>query len=142
LEAAHRQAAEPAPSEPAIIPVGPAFDMAAIYAEVKRRAVNDPELLAVIMRRPEIQITVTRHTIQTDDSKLDGMLAVLISEGFFDDGATGNAAYDELKRRGKSVAKPSVYKVLNALAGKGFVTREASGYRVVSGMKVNILDAA
>ena len=118
-------------------------DMTAIYAEVKRRALSDPELLAVILRRPAIQVTVTRHTIQTSDDKLDGMLAILISEGFFDDGATGNAAFDELKRRGKSVAKPSVYRVADQLAEKGFLTKEPSGgYRAVSGMKVNILDAA
>ncbi|MBS0251475.1 MAG: ATP-binding protein, partial [Proteobacteria bacterium] len=64
------------------------FDMAAIYAEVKRRAVTDPELLAVIMRRPAIQVTVQRHTIQTSEDKTDGMLAILISEGFFDNVAT------------------------------------------------------
>jgi hypothetical protein len=109
---------------------------------VKRRAVADPALLAVIMRRPEIQVTVTRHTIQTDDSKTDGMLAVLISEGFFDNIATGNAAFDELKRRGKAVAKPTIYRVADQLAEKGFLTKEPNGYRAVNGMKVNILDAA
>jgi hypothetical protein len=135
-----------ASSQVASVPAGApaaALDMASIYTEVKRRAMNDPELLAVLMRRPEIQVTVARHTINTDDSKLDGMLAVLISEGFFDDGATGNAAYDELKRRGKAVAKPSVYRVADQLAEKGFLTKETSGgYKAVTGMKVNILDAA
>lgn len=122
---------------------GGQLDIGAIYAEVKRRAVADPELLAVIMRRPAIQVTVTRHTIQTSDDKIDGMLAILISEGFFDDGATGNAAFEELKRRGKSVAKPSVYRAADGLAEKGFLTKEASGgYQAVKGMKVNILDAA
>ena len=140
LEAAHQtSSAGPPSSEPATIS---AIDMGAIYAYVKHRATNDPELLAVIMRRPEIQVAVTRHTIHTDDSKLVGMLAILISEGFFDSGATGNAAYDELKRRGKSVAKPSVYRVADQLAEKGFLTKEASGYRAVADMKVNILDAA
>jgi hypothetical protein len=140
LEAAHQaSSAGPPSSEPATIP---ATDMDAIYAYVKHRAITDPDLLAVIMRRPEIQVTVKRHTIQMDDSKLDGMLAVLLNEGFFDNGATGNAAYDELKRRGKSVAKPSVYRVADQLAEKGFLTKEASGYRAVSHMKVSILDAA
>lgn len=60
----------------------------------------DPELLAVIMRRPEIQVTVQRHTIQTSEEKTDGMLAILISEGFFDNGATGYSAFEELKRHG------------------------------------------
>lgn len=119
------------------------IDVAGIYAEVKRRAIADPELLAVIMRGPAIQVTVTRHTIQTSNEKLDGMLAIFISDGFFDDGATGNAAYDELKRRGKSIAKPSVDRVADQLAQNGFFTKKTSGgYRTVAGMKVNILDAA
>lgn len=71
------------------------------------------------------------------------MLAVLISEGFFDSGATGNATFEELKRRGKSIAKSSVYGAADQLAEKGFLTKEASGgYKAVAGMKVNILDAA
>lgn len=118
------------------------LDMDAIYAEVKRRAESDPGVLAMLTQKPELVVTVKRHVIQTDDSRVDGMLAILISEGFFDGGATGNSAFDELKRRGKSVAKPSVYRAADSLAEKGFLRKDSSGYRAVPDMKINIQEAA
>jgi hypothetical protein len=134
-------AAQSLPNQPSTI-IGGMVDIDQIYAEVKRRAKADPELLAVIMRRPEIQVKVERHMIEADEAKPQGMVAVLISEGFFDSTMNGNAAYLELKRRGKSVAKPSVYQAADKLAAYGFLTKESDGYRSVQGMKVNILDAA
>jgi len=84
---------------------------------------------------------VTRRTIEADGDSLRGQVAILISEKFFDDISTGNAAFNELKRRGKSVAKPSVYRECDKLAEMGFLTKEADGYRAVPGMKVNIIEA-
>lgn len=135
-------ASAPSSLTPAAAQVSGEFDMDAIYAEVKRRAMTDPELLAVIMRRPTLQVTVQRHTIQTSEDDADGMVAILISEGFFDRTVTASAAFDELKRRGKSVGQRTIYSVADRLAAKGFLTKEKDGYRAVEGMKINILDAA
>jgi hypothetical protein len=115
------------------------MDMDAIYAEVKRRAQSDPGILAVIRSHPEIEVTIQRRTIQVDETKPQGMVAILISEGFFDTSAPGNAAFNELKRRGKSIAKPSVYQAADKLAEYGFLTKEGDGYKAVAGMKVNIV---
>jgi hypothetical protein len=118
------------------------IDVDAIYAEIKARAAADPGLLALLRAKPEIEITVQRRKIEMSGDTLNGRVAILISEGFFDQGATGNAAFEELKRRGASVAKPSVYRSCDQLAEQGFLTKETNGYKSVSGMKVHIIEAA
>lgn len=69
--------------------------------------------------------------------------AALISQNFFDSGATGNSTFNELKRRGFSTAKPNVYRELDKLAELGFVTKEGlEGYKSVPGMKVNVKEVS
>lgn len=95
--------------------------------------------MSLEVRKPVIDVTVRKYVIEADDSTLKGKLAVLISEGFFDETRTGNSAFDELKRRGFSTAKPNVYKELDKLAAMGFVSKPAGGgYQTVPGMKVNV----
>ena len=112
-----------------------------IAQELIDRVRKDDAILKIIATRPELQVQVTRRTIEADGDSLRGQVAILISEKFFDDISTGNAAFNELKRRGKSVAKPSVYRECDKLAEMGFLTKEADGYRAVPGMKVNIIEA-
>jgi Fe2+ or Zn2+ uptake regulation protein len=52
-----------------------------------------------------------------------------------------NAAYEELKRLGRRVAKPGVYRECDKLAELGFLTREADGYQAVEGMKIRTVEA-
>jgi hypothetical protein len=116
-------------------------DLDSIVAELKRRAAREPELIALLTKRPEIVVKVERPTIELTDATLVGRCAGLIAEGFFDETATASAAYTELKRRGFSTAKPNVYKACDTLTLQGFLTKETNGYRAVEGMKVRIVEA-
>jgi len=104
--------------------------------------VHDPGsevAMALQVNKPVIDVTVRKYVIEADDSTLRGRLAVLISQGFFDSGQTGNSAFNELQRRGAGSAKPNVYRELDKLAQLGFVTKEPNGgYLSVPGMKVNV----
>lgn len=124
----------PAPNTSGTFP-----DMDAIYAEVKRRAQADPGVLATLRQRPEIEVVVERKRIEATEKTLLGRLAVLISEGFFDEPTSANKAFVELKRRGVGVAVPSVYRECDKLTMLGFLTKESGGYKTVPGMKVNVV---
>jgi hypothetical protein len=115
--------------------------MEEIYAYVKRRAMEDPELLAVLLAKPAIRVTVSRPTIEADGQSLRGSLALLISEDFFKEVVSASRAYTELVRRGRKVAKPGVYNECDNLANLGFLTKENGGYQAVPGMKINIVEA-
>lgn len=111
-----------------------------VIGELIARAEKDPRILAVLKRVPEITVAVKTHKIEADGDSLRGGVAILITEKFFDDTITASAAYTELRRRGMSVAKPSVYAECDKLAAIGFLTKESNGYRAVQGMKINIIE--
>lgn len=116
-------------------------DIDSIYAEVKKRAMAEsPAILKLLAGRPEIELSVTRHTIEMNEKTLGGRLAKLIVDGFFDDGATASAAHTELQRLGRGSAKPNVYRECDKLAELGFLTKESNGYRSVGGMKINVVE--
>jgi hypothetical protein len=111
-----------------------------IYDYVRARAEKDPGILEILTRRPEMRVTVERQTLEVNGDTLRGALAVLISKKFFDAPQNGNTAFNELKRLGRAVAKPNVYRELDKLAELGFVTKEETGYQAVPGMKVFIVE--
>ena len=122
--------------------IEPAANLADIYRKIVDMAQKDPVVLRVLTQRPEIEVAVERKKIQMDGSTVPGRLAILISEGWFDENKTGNAAFDELKRRGASCAKPGVYAQCDKLAEMGFLFKELpAGYRANPAMKVNVVDA-
>lgn len=115
-------------------------DMDAIIAEIKRRAAKEPEIIALLTKKPKIVVSIERPTIELTDGTLAGRCAELIAEAFFDEGRTASAAWSELQRRGFSTAKPNVYKACDTLTTQGFLTKEKEGYRAVEGMKVRIVE--
>jgi hypothetical protein len=117
------------------------YDLNFIYQEVKMRAAQDPGILELLTRRPELCVTVERPTIEVNGDTLRGALAVLLTRKFFDKPQNGNSAFNELKRLGRAVAKPNVYRELDKLAELGFVTKEETGYQAVPGMKVQIVES-
>jgi len=147
-QAAHPAAAPPAPtfapsnreSDDGCKPI-PATDIDAIYAEIKRRAGADPGVLKLLAARPEIEVTITRPIIKVDHEKQPGIIAGMISEGFFQKPVEAAKVVTELKRRGRSVHHTNVYRDLNRLAEQGFLTIEDGGYQAVEGMKVRIVEA-
>jgi len=122
------------------MPSGPAVGDD-LYETFKRRLIAEaPALLKVLAARPELQVEIERRTIVADGSTLPGRLALLLSEGFFDEPQGGNVVYNELTRRGTGIARPNVYRECDKLLSLGFLTKEATGYKAVSNMKVNVVE--
>jgi hypothetical protein len=96
-----------------------------IYTYVLRRlAAEKPVCLQVLQTRPSLEITVDRPVVSTNDTKI-GSVALLIKDGFFDTARSGLEVLEELKRRGRSTAKPNVYEWCNKLTTMGFLYRNA-----------------
>lgn len=92
--------------------------------------------------KPEIQVIVKRKTIDMDGSTIQGTIAILIAEGFFDEPKPGASVVSELRRRGMSFGDATAYNRCNDIAAMGFLTKEGkANYRAVAGMKVNIVEA-
>jgi len=113
-------------------------DLEQIYQFVRRRALQDPELLSVLAAKPELRVTVTRPVIEADGNTLRGRLALLIHKGFFAQPTNASRAYDELARTWRNVGKPNVYKECDALTEMGFLTKEEGGYQAVPEMKITV----
>lgn len=108
-----------------------------IWHELHQRAMKEaPGILEVLILRPELRLKFEPAVLQADGATLRGGLALMIMQGFFDAPKNGNTAFEELKRLGRRVAKPNVYRELDKLAEMGFVTKESTGYQKVAGMKI------
>jgi DNA-binding transcriptional ArsR family regulator len=112
----------------------------ALFERFVKKLAQNKALLKLSVSVPEIEIETVRPVIQMSDTNLQGWLVTLISKGFFDQGATGSAAYTELIRLGRKVAKPGVYGAMDKLAEMGIVTKESDGgnklYRKVENLKI------
>jgi DNA-binding transcriptional ArsR family regulator len=113
-------------------------DIDGAYEALKARLLKDTAVLRLLAEKPEISVIVERPTIDCDGGSLRGRIARLIVEDFFKEPQNGNTAFNEIQRRGGKVAKPNVYRELDKLAELGFVTKEATGYKAVEGMKVSV----
>lgn len=115
-------------------------DEDALYQRFKARLVKEaPGIIKLLVNRPEFQIEEHRTVIEIDLTSARGMIAKLISEGFFDQNTTANSAWKEAGRRWnyKGISA-RMSEQLNALTTMGFVTKESDGYRAVPDMKVSI----
>ena len=115
-----------------------------IYTAIKFRAAKDTGILHLLQQQPELHVELKRHTIKISDDGMDGRIARLISEKFFDAPKDAITVTKEFKRRGWLGTKtPNSQAIgpLDKIAALGFLTREASGYQSVKGMKINILEA-
>lgn len=113
----------------------------AIYQWIRDRARRDPELLTLLVSKPELRIQVERPVLEANGNSLRGALGMLITKGFFKSPAKGQAAYEELMRMGRNPSKPNVYRECDALAALGFLTKEADGYQSVPDMKIRTVEA-
>ncbi len=102
------------------------LDEDALFERLALRLSKNKALLKLAMTIPEIEIETIRPVVEMGDN-LSGWVVMLISEGFFDRGANGQSAFDELMRRGKRLAKPNVYPVLRKLANLGALTIDKQG---------------
>lgn len=117
-------------------------DVDELVRVVVERVLKHPAIIELRAAAPEIRLRETREVVELDGKTLRGRLAGLVHEGWFDEPKVGNAAFNELKRRGVGTAKPNVYRELDGLAAMGFLTKETSGYHAVRDMKRNIVRAS
>lgn len=113
-----------------------------IYDYVLARLLNErPKLLVALTKvLPEIEVTVRREKLEMDSSTLDGRMAVLIADGFFDERRGNKDVLTELSLRGWPDAAPNVSKSFGRLVRMGFLRDDGAGrYKAVAGMKVNVL---
>lgn len=111
---------------------------------LNRAAAGDPRVAAAIevtVQRPEIRVKVERATISTTADTLQGRLALLVAEGFFDEAKEAGKAFAEVTRRGFRTAHPNVAKELQELARMGFLTRSNKWYTAVPDRKRHVVEA-
>lgn len=134
--------AEPAPE--AAPPAAGSGDEEALYQRFKARLAKEaPQLIKVLSVAPELEVSVERKTIQTDESSAMGMIAILIKEGFLKDTIGATEVWKEMKRRWNyGGISARAYEQLDKLTAMGFVSKESDGYRAVPGVKVRIVDKA
>lgn len=133
--------AEDFPGNKLICP--PQFDdnyVVSLWNRLRRIIGDDPHVIALLASQPEIRVSVKSQVIELSDATLKGRVALLLSEGFFDSGATGYQVWQELQRRGNGSAKPNVYTACAELCSMGFLVKEANGdstnFVKVPGLKV------
>lgn len=119
-------------------------DLEYIYKYIRTRAADDkavPNILEVLARRSEVHVKVIPHTISIAGEKMDGQLARLVYEGFFEKPRDRGAVGDELRRRGV-LRQNANLKILSPYLAKltewGFLRNEPDGFHAVPGMKVHI----
>jgi hypothetical protein len=94
--------------------------------------------MSLTQRIPVIDLTKRTYTIEADTETLIGKIALMVSEGFFDQTKKAYAGLTELERRGHSPGRANFYKEIAKLAELGFLSKEGDGYKTVPGMKVNV----
>lgn len=114
-----------------------------LYEALRSRLLKDPVVLKVLATTPELEVTVTRRTVKADASTWVGFAALLLSEGFFDEGATSTSVFHEAQRRGLSGISARASEACGKLVELGFLTREGKGlgYQAVPRMKINVVEA-
>lgn len=129
---------------PSVEPIPEVLSNDDLYDAIKRRLIAEvPAILKLLVTKPELRVEVQRQVIEANDTTLLGRVAMLLSEGFFEEATSANTAHNELVRRGKGNAKPNVYKACDQLTTMGFLTKEPQGgYKAVAGMKVNVVEMA
>lgn len=104
--------------------------------------VQDEVTIALDVKKPELQVTVRRYTVEIDDESTRGRLAILIWEGFLDKARRTQDLIAEFRQRGwmAQTGRPIPLNIeLAKLAEMGFVRiNEGGTYQGVPGMKVNV----
>lgn len=116
-----------------------------LLEQFKTQAQKDPVVLRILQERPELEIRREIKNVVAHASSVKGMVAVLISEKFFDNPRPFDDLRKELIRRGKIDTKtPSrnIYQAVDELLELGFLTREGTdALQAVPGMKIHIVES-
>jgi hypothetical protein len=118
----------------------------AIYQWMRARARRDPDIIAMLVTKPELRISVARPVLELDESSIIGRIGILITKKFFDTPKTSQDVFRELVRIGHISAKAvklggKVGQDVSKLASLGFLTYETDGYQSVPDMKIRTVEA-
>jgi hypothetical protein len=98
--------------------------------------------MSLDVKLPVIDLTKRIYVIEANTDTLFGKIALLVSEGFFDQTKKAYAGLTELERRGHNPGQANFYREIAKLAELGFLSKEGKdgkeGYKTVPGMKVNV----
>jgi len=111
-----------------------------LYDALVSRLRDDTAILKLALTKPELQVSVTVKTIEVDGETIDGKVAKLMSEGFFNEPKSANAAMVELRKRGHSHDPRSMLRTCDKMASLGFLRKESLGFLMVPEMSVNIVE--
>lgn len=112
----------------------------ALYRRFVARLQKEPAILAVLVAKPEIEVTVKVERIEVDGATLRGRIARLIASSFFDAGKTNAEVCEALKGQGFGNAPANSARDLRELAEMGFLEITAGGrFKAVADMKVNVI---
>jgi hypothetical protein len=138
--APHRAAAQPGAAD------GGAGVDDALYQAIKARlladATKDPQILEVLVARPEIRVKVERHALNVDGASTRGRIARLIADDFFEKARTTTDVLTELERRGRRPSNIELGNELKTLTELGFFTRENKWYTLVPTMRANVVEVS
>lgn len=119
---------------------------AAVEFSLPEHPAAEEVAISLDRKLPVIDVTVRRYTIETDDERQDGRIAILIADGFFDQPRRVQDIASEFRARAW-MAQTTNAGVLNPqlskIAEKGFlrIVGQAT-YQAVPGMKVNVKEVA
>jgi hypothetical protein len=118
----------------------------AIYQWIRDRARRDPEVLALLVSKPELRIKIERPVLELDGKGLPGRIGKLIADKFFAAPKSTTDVFRELVRVGviaKNANKVAgtVSREVAKLAEQGFLTLEDDGYQSVPDMKIRTVEA-
>lgn len=118
------------------------FDNESLYQAIKKRLMEEaPALVRLLTFKPEIELKIERRVIQMSTESLDGNVAKLLHDGFFDE-ARGNAeTVNELNRRGWKTIAPRMSDAFARFNKMGLLYNESGKYRAVEGAKKQVVAA-
>ncbi len=123
-----------------VIAVAPQTDEEAMYQRFKERLIQEsPHLLRVLTQQPEIEVLVERKVLRVNATSLQGRLAKLIAEGFFNEPRNSKAVVEELKRRRVAATKPAVGAETEKLAKLGFLLKDGDSYISNAEAKISVV---
>ena len=110
----------------AVLPVVGGDDEEMLFRRFRDRLLRDPIVLKVLATEKRIEVTTKEHTLEVDGSTMNGRIALLVKDGFFETARSGNAVWTEIKKKGwpagAKMAPGSLYDYLSDLARDGFLT--------------------
>jgi hypothetical protein len=110
-----------------------------IYMAMRARAETDPVLLRVMMAQPEIEVRVKPQVLEVNDTDVNGAIALLIHEGFFNEPRKGNDVCKELiDRRHGTFARATVYNGVSDVTRMGFLVCGTDKTYRATGRKVTV----